>query len=49
MLFYLASLQTIPNEVYEAAAIDGAGRWQAFWRITFPLLDPATSSWPPWP
>ena len=40
MLFYLASLQTIPGEVYEAAAIDGAGSWQTFWRITFPLLKP---------
>ncbi|HET7472985.1 MAG TPA: sugar ABC transporter permease [Candidatus Limnocylindrales bacterium] len=40
MLFYLASLQTIPGEVYEAAAIDGAGSWQMFWRITFPLLKP---------
>jgi multiple sugar transport system permease protein len=40
MLFYLASLQTIPGEVYEAAAIDGAGTWQMFWRITFPLLKP---------
>jgi multiple sugar transport system permease protein len=40
MLFYLASLQSISNEVYEAAAIDGAGPWQTFWRITFPLLRP---------
>jgi multiple sugar transport system permease protein len=40
MLFYLASLQSISNEVYEAAAIDGAGPWQAFWKITFPLLRP---------
>ena len=40
MLFYLASLQGIPNEVYEAAAIDGASPWQSFWRITFPLLRP---------
>ena len=40
MLFYLASLQTIPNEVYEAAAIDGASSWQTFRRITFPLLRP---------
>ncbi|HET7030670.1 MAG TPA: sugar ABC transporter permease [Candidatus Limnocylindrales bacterium] len=40
MLFYLASLQTIPGEVYEAAAIDGAGTWQMFWKITFPLLKP---------
>jgi ABC-type sugar transport system permease subunit len=40
MLFYLASLQSISNDVYEAAAIDGAGPWDAFWRITFPLLKP---------
>src|SRR5215207_9854416 len=40
MLFYLASLQSISHEVYEAAAIDGAGPWDAFWRITFPLLKP---------
>jgi multiple sugar transport system permease protein len=40
MLFYLAYLQTISNEVYEAAAIDGAGPWQNFWKITFPLLKP---------
>jgi multiple sugar transport system permease protein len=40
MLFYLASLQAIPHEVYEAAAIDGAGAWQTFRRITFPLLRP---------
>jgi ABC-type sugar transport system permease subunit len=41
MLFYLASLQTIPNEVYEAARIDGASASQSFWRVTFPLLKPA--------
>jgi multiple sugar transport system permease protein len=40
MLFYLASLQSISHEVYEAAAIDGASPWQSFWRITFPLLKP---------
>ncbi len=40
MLFYLASLQSIPTDVYEAAAIDGAGRWRTFWKITFPLLKP---------
>jgi len=40
MLFYLASLQAISREVYEAAAIDGADAWQSFWRITFPLLRP---------
>jgi multiple sugar transport system permease protein len=40
MLFYLASLQTISHEVYEAAALDGANAWQTFWKITFPLLKP---------
>jgi multiple sugar transport system permease protein len=40
MLFYLASLQSIPTDVYEAAAIDGAGPWRTFWKITFPLLKP---------
>jgi multiple sugar transport system permease protein len=41
MLFYLTYLQTISKEIYEAAAIDGAGAWQAFKSITFPLLRPA--------
>ena len=41
MLFYLTFLQTISKEVYEAAAIDGAGAWQTFKSITFPLLRPA--------
>lgn len=40
MLFYLASLQSISGQVYEAAAIDGANAWQTFRRITFPLLRP---------
>jgi multiple sugar transport system permease protein len=40
MLFYLAALQAIPTDVYEAAAIDGAGPWRQFWKITFPLLKP---------
>ena len=40
MLFYLASLQSISNQIYEAAAIDGANAWQTFRRITFPLLRP---------
>jgi multiple sugar transport system permease protein len=40
MLFYLASLQSIPTDVYEAAAIDGASAWRTFWKITFPLLKP---------
>ena len=41
MLFYLAALQGISGDIYEAAAIDGANWWNAFWRITFPLLRPA--------
>jgi len=41
MLFYLAALQAIPTDVYEAAAVDGTSRWRTFWRITFPLLKPA--------
>ena len=41
MIFYLAALQSIPTDVYEAAAVDGTSRWRAFWRITFPLLRPA--------
>jgi multiple sugar transport system permease protein len=41
MLFYLAALQSIPTDVYEAAAIDGGGTWRTFWKITFPLLKPA--------
>jgi multiple sugar transport system permease protein len=40
MLFYLAALQAIPTDVYEAAAIDGAGWWRTFWKVTFPLLKP---------
>ncbi len=40
MLFYLASLQSISGQIYEAAAIDGANAWQTFRRITFPLLKP---------
>jgi multiple sugar transport system permease protein len=40
MLFYLAALQAIPTDVYEAAAIDRAGAWRTFWKITFPLLKP---------
>jgi ABC-type sugar transport system permease subunit len=41
MIFYLASLQAIPDDVYEAAALDNTGSWRTFWKITFPLLKPA--------
>jgi ABC-type sugar transport system permease subunit len=40
MLFFLAGLQAIPQTVYEAAAIDGAGRVATFFRVTLPLLRP---------
>jgi multiple sugar transport system permease protein len=40
MLIYLAGLKGIPVEMHEAAKIDGANSWQAFWRITMPLLTP---------
>lgn len=40
MIILLAALQEIPAAVYEAAAIDGAGAWQSFARITLPLLRP---------
>lgn len=42
MIIYLAALQDIPRELYEAATIDGAGPWYRFRRITLPLLTPAT-------
>jgi sn-glycerol 3-phosphate transport system permease protein len=38
MLFYLAGLQSLPTDVFEAAALDGASSWQMLWKITFPLL-----------
>jgi multiple sugar transport system permease protein len=38
MLLFLAGLQQIPNDMYEAAALDGANRWTTFWRITLPSL-----------
>jgi raffinose/stachyose/melibiose transport system permease protein len=41
MLLYLAALQGIPNELYEAATVDGATKWQQFWNVTMPSLRPA--------
>lgn len=43
MVIYLGALQSIPAELKEAAAIDGAGRWSRFRSITFPMLTPTTS------
>ena len=38
---FVAGLNAIPDDVYEAARIDGATPWQTYWRITLPLLRPA--------
>jgi multiple sugar transport system permease protein len=40
MLILLAGLRSLPREPFESAMIDGASRWQIFWRITLPLLQP---------
>jgi len=40
-LIYLGAMQTIPHELDEAAALDGASRWQLFWKITLPIIRPA--------
>ncbi|WP_130860404.1 carbohydrate ABC transporter permease [Gracilibacillus phocaeensis] len=40
MILFLAGLQGISKQLYEAAIIDGANAWQKFWKITFPLLSP---------
>jgi multiple sugar transport system permease protein len=42
MVLYLAALQGIPRDLYEAAEIDGASGWQQFRYITLPLLTPTT-------
>ncbi len=42
MILYLAGLSTIPGELYEASSIDGAGKFQTFWHITWPQLAPVT-------
>ena len=41
MVISLGALQSIPADLYEAARVDGASRWQRFWKITLPLLMPA--------
>jgi multiple sugar transport system permease protein len=42
LVIYLAGLSGIPSTFYEAARIDGANGWQMFWKLTWPLLSPAT-------
>jgi multiple sugar transport system permease protein len=40
MIIFLAGLRQIPRDLYEAASVDGAGRWTQFWQITLPMLSP---------
>ncbi|SDN94161.1 multiple sugar transport system permease protein [Paenibacillus sp. yr247] len=42
MVIFLAGLQSIPTDVYEASNIDGANHWTTFWKITFPLISGTT-------
>jgi raffinose/stachyose/melibiose transport system permease protein len=44
IIIYLAGLQNVPEELRQAAQIDGANSWQAFWRVVFPLLSPSFTS-----
>jgi multiple sugar transport system permease protein len=43
LVIMYSGLQSIPDDIFEAASIDGAGGWQRFWRITFPLLRPVSA------
>ena len=40
MIMLLAGMQNVPDDLYEAAALDGASGWKSFWKITFPLISP---------
>jgi multiple sugar transport system permease protein len=40
MVIYLAGLQGVPSELYEAAEVDGASPWRRFWHITLPMISP---------
>lgn len=44
IVIFIAGLATIPSEIYEASRIDGAGRWQVFREVTWPLLTPAVNT-----
>jgi multiple sugar transport system permease protein len=43
LVILYSGLQSIPGDLYEAAALDGASGWQRFWRVTFPLLRPVSA------
>ncbi|MFC1936476.1 carbohydrate ABC transporter permease [Chloroflexota bacterium] len=40
MLIFLAGLQSVPTELYDAAEVDGANAWKSFWNVTFPMISP---------
>lgn len=40
MIIFLAGLRQIPQDMYEAASLDGANKWRQFWKITLPMLTP---------
>ena len=42
MILYLAALQGVPRDLYDAAEVDGANRWQKFWAVTWPQISPTT-------
>ncbi len=42
MILFMAALQGVPRQLYEAAEVDGANNWQKFWNITWPMISPTT-------
>lgn len=42
MIIFLAGLQGIPQQLYEAAELDGANSWSKFWNVTWPMITPVT-------
>ena len=40
ILIFLAALQSVPGQLYEAAKVEGATAWESFWKITFPMISP---------
>jgi multiple sugar transport system permease protein len=42
MILYLAALQGVPRDLYDAAEVDGANSWQKFWNVTWPQISPTT-------
>jgi len=40
MVIFLAGLKQVPSELYDAASVDGAGKWRSFWSVTWPMLSP---------